>query len=115
MGFQKKYDVSAGHQVKNDVMLPEINLAELHGNGPLYKVSPLAKTAKVLLIGSIPHKPAEPVLWTHKTKASGRVVYTSLGHPDDFKEAAFNRLLRNTIHWAADLPTDEQRSQTGAR
>jgi hypothetical protein len=112
MGFQKKYDVSAGHQVKNDVMLPEINLAELHGNGPLYKVSPLAKTAKVLLIGSIPRKPAEPVLWTHKTKASGQVVYTSLGHPDDFKEAAFNRLLRNAIRWAADLPTDEQRSQT---
>src|SRR4051812_19298460 len=112
MVFQKKYEGSAGHQGKNDDKLPEINLAELHGNGSLYKVSPLAKTAKVLLIGSIPDKPAEPVLWTHKTKAGGRVVYTSLGHPDDFKEAAFNRLLRNAIHWAAGLPADERRPQT---
>jgi len=60
-----------------------------------------------LLIGSIPDKPAEPVLWTNVTEAGGRVVYTSLGHPDDFKEAAFNRLLSNAVHWAAGQKVGE--------
>ena len=47
-----------------------------------------------LLIGSIPGKPAEPVAWVHKTKAGGRVFYTSLGHAEDFKQPAFNELLK---------------------
>lgn len=88
-------------------ILSGVNVAELHGNSSLYKVSPLAKTAIPLLIGSIPGKPAEPVLWTHKTRAGGRVVYTSLGHTDDFKEAAFHRLLRNALLWAAGLPVGD--------
>ena len=29
-----------------------------------------------------------------------RVFYTSLGHPDDFKNAEFRRLLANGIAWA---------------
>jgi type 1 glutamine amidotransferase len=62
-----------------------------------------------VLIGSIPDQPSEPVLWTHTTKAAGRVVYTSLGHPDDFKEDSFNRLLSNAIHWAAGLKIGEQK------
>jgi type 1 glutamine amidotransferase len=94
----KPADGAAGHPI-----LSGVNIAQLHGNGSLYKVSPLTKSATPLLIGSIPDKPAEPVLWTHTTKAGGRVVYTSLGHADDFKEETFNRLLSNAIHWAAGL------------
>jgi type 1 glutamine amidotransferase len=69
----------------------------------LFNASPPTKSAFPFLIGSILDKPAEPVLWTNVTEAGGRVVYTSLGHPDDFKEAAFNRLLSNAIHWAAGV------------
>jgi type 1 glutamine amidotransferase len=87
-------------------ILRGVDLAELHGNGSLYKVRPLAKTTTPLLIGSIPDKPAEPVAWINASKAKGPVFYTSLGHPDDFKEPAFNRLLRNAIHWAAGLPIE---------
>ncbi|HTU22123.1 MAG TPA: ThuA domain-containing protein [Gemmataceae bacterium] len=90
-------------------ILAGVKLSELRGNGSLYKVSVLSTSTKPLLIGSIPDKPAEPVLWTNTTQAGGRVVYTSLGHPDDFKEAAFNRLLSNAIHWAAGLPASEPR------
>lgn len=103
----KVADRAAGHP-----LLTGILVAELHGHGSLYKVSPLAKSAKPLLIGSIPDKPAEPILWTHTTQAGGRVVYTSLGHPDDFKEPAFNRLLSNAIHWAAGLRISGQPSPT---
>jgi type 1 glutamine amidotransferase len=69
----------------------------------LYKVSPLAKTASPLLIGSIPDQPAEPVAWTN-TYQKGRVFYTSLGHPDDFAQPDFNKLLVNAVFWAIDKP-----------
>jgi type 1 glutamine amidotransferase len=100
-GDGSKVEIKAVEGASQHPILSGVNHAELHGNGSLYKVSPLAKTAMPLLVGSIPDKPAEPILWTHATKAGGRVVYTSLGHPEDFKEAAFNRLLSNAIHWAA--------------
>jgi type 1 glutamine amidotransferase len=31
---------------------------------------------------------------------SSRVFYTSLGHPGDFDNAAFCRMLRNAVFWA---------------
>ena len=71
------------------------------GHGSLYKVSPLAASATPLLTGVIPDEPTEPVLWTNLAATGGRVVYTSLGHPDDFKQPAFLHLLRNAVDWAA--------------
>ena len=41
--------------------------------------------------------------WTN-THNGGRVFYTSLGHPDDFKDPHFRRLLLNGILWALDKP-----------
>jgi nicotinamidase-related amidase/type 1 glutamine amidotransferase len=108
-GDGPKVEIKVADGAAEHPILSGVNLAELRGNGSLYKVSPLAKSAVPLLIGSIPDKPAEPVLWTHTTKAGGRVVYTSLGHPEDFTEAAFNRLLSNATHWAAGLPVSERR------
>jgi nicotinamidase-related amidase/type 1 glutamine amidotransferase len=106
-GAGPKVTVKAAERAAEHAILAGVDLAELRGNGSLYKVSPLAKTTTPLLIGSIADKPDEPILWTHTTKAGGRAVYTSLGHPDDFTEPAFNRLLSNAIHWAVGLPTGE--------
>jgi nicotinamidase-related amidase/type 1 glutamine amidotransferase len=97
----ERADGAAAHPI-----LQGVDLAELRGCGSLYKVRPLAKSTTALLIGSIPDRPAEPVAWINTSKAKGRVFYTSLGHPDDFKQPAFNRLLRNAVHWAAGLPVD---------
>ncbi len=108
-GAGPKVVVEADKGAGEHPILSGVALAELVGNGSLYKVGPLAKSAKPLAIGSIPGQQREPILWTHATEAGGRVVYTSLGHPDDFKEPAFNRLLANAIHWAAGLPVGERR------
>ena len=108
-GVGPKVEIEAAEGASGHPILSGVDLAELRGNGSLYKVSPLAKSTQPLLLGSIPDKPAEPILWTHATKAGGRVVYTSLGHADDFKEAAFTRLLSNAIHWAAGLPVGAAR------
>jgi type 1 glutamine amidotransferase len=45
----------------------------------------------------------EPVAWVN-TAEQRRVFYTSLGAPDDFKQAAFRQLLVNGIYWALDQP-----------
>ena len=82
-------------------ILSGLTAAQLPGNGSLYRVSPLVPTATPLLIGTIPDKPAEPVAWTHRYgPKQARIFYTSLGHPDDFKNPAFRRLLTNAINWS---------------
>jgi putative heme-binding domain-containing protein len=113
-------DVLGGHYTGhhgND-LLPEVTLAKgaeghpilagvstpLRGHGSLYKTSPLAASARALLLGKITTgqgsgPPAEPVAWVNLI-GSSRVFYTSLGHPGDFDDGSFRRLLRNAIFWA---------------
>jgi type 1 glutamine amidotransferase len=38
------------------------------------------------------------VAWV-RLHRGGRVFYTSLGHPDDFRQPSFLRLLVNAIFW----------------
>ncbi len=71
-----------------------------------YKVSPLQAGAKPLLIGAIPDQPTEPIAWTFARSDGGKTFFTSLGTPEDFKSASFQRLLRNGILWAAGAITD---------
>ncbi len=106
-GDGPKTEVRVADRAARHPVLAGIDVAALKGHGSLYKVSPLAKTATPLLIGTIPGKPAEPIAWAHTARGGGRVVYTSLGHVDDFKQPAFNALLRNALRWAAGLTTEK--------
>jgi len=45
------------------------------------------------LVGHIPGQPEEPVAWMNHRVDKGDSFYTSLGHPDDFAEPAFRKLL----------------------
>lgn len=76
--------------------------------GSLYKVNPLATTATPLLLGTVPGESAEPVAWTNARADGGVTFYTSLGHPDDFGQPAFRRLLQNALTWAARHPGQQQ-------
>ncbi len=71
--------------------------------GSLYRNTPLSPSAKVLLMGSVEGKPAEPVAWTHTFKGAP-VFYTSLGHAKDFENESFNSLLLNAVQWALAQP-----------
>ncbi len=42
---------------------------------------------------------------------TSRVFYTSLGHPGDFENASFRRLLRNAVFWALDRPAGHAQSE----
>jgi type 1 glutamine amidotransferase len=82
-------------------ILQGISVQRLTGAGSLYKVKPLENGTTPLLMGAIPGQPPEPVAWTHTYgRNQARVFYTSLGHPDDFRNADFRRLLFNGVEWA---------------
>jgi nicotinamidase-related amidase/type 1 glutamine amidotransferase len=91
--------VSVAEGAGEHPLLKGVDLALLSGRSTLYQVSPLASSAKPLLIGTIPDQKPEPIAWTNTNKYGGRVFYTSLGHVDDFKQDSFTRLLLNALRW----------------
>lgn len=81
-------------------ILEGVQPANFHSRSWLYKLRPLAGTVTPLMEGRWSDDgPTQPVAWTN-TYHGGRVFYTALGHPDDFKLEPFNRLLLNGIRWA---------------
>lgn len=69
----------------------------------LYEVDPLAPGVEALCLGKIPGKEAQAVLLTHSYKQGSRIVYTTLGHWEDFKLPAFRRILINSVFWTLKL------------
>ena len=106
-GVGPKTAVAPAWGTDGSPLLAGVDLAQLASTSSLYKVNPLEKSAKPLLIGSIPDQPGEPIAWTNTDKYGGRVFYTSLGSVDDFEHEAFNRLLVNALRWAttSDKPS----------
>ena len=72
-------------------------VAELSSAGSLYRNTPIAPDASLLMSASTDEHD-EPVTWT-RTHAGGRVFYTSLGHQEDFEDPNFLRLLANAVLW----------------
>lgn len=79
---------------------------EFASPGSLYRNSPLPPGSKILLMGTVEGKPAEPVAWTHSYHGSP-VFYTSLGHPDEFGTGNFDRLVLNAVQWALAQPVQK--------
>jgi len=70
----------------------------------LYKNTGFAGDVTLLATATAKGK-TEPVAWTRRHKG-GRVFYTSLGGPEDFRNPDFRRMLTNAVFWAAgrDVP-----------
>lgn len=69
-------------------------------SGSLYRVSPLAAGATVLMHGQVEGQAQEPVAWIYRREDGGKSFYTSLGHVDDFRGEVLPRLLVNAIEWS---------------
>lgn len=77
----------------DDFTGPVVELHTLYENRPLR-----SPDIQVLLLGAIPEKPVEPVLWiNHRDK--GTVVYTSLGHWEDWKIEKFRKIMFNAVDY----------------
>ena len=67
-------------------------------HGSLYRTSPLAGDARLLLMGRTDDQ-SQPVAWV-RGSSDRRVFYTSLGHQKAFWELDFLRLIENALLWA---------------
>lgn len=66
----------------------------------LYQNNPLrSEKTQVLLTGTIPDERPEPVLWINTPKTNNQVIYTSLGHWDDWQNPAFHRIMVNSVRF----------------
>jgi type 1 glutamine amidotransferase len=75
----------------DDFIAPVAPLNTLYQNRPLR-----SPNIQVLMLGAIPDKPVEPVLWiNHREK--GKVVYTSMGHWEDWEIEKFRMMMFNSI------------------
>jgi type 1 glutamine amidotransferase len=102
-GDGPKVTLAVAPGAKEHPVLRGVDVGRLAGNGSLYRVAPLVVTTTPLLLGRVPGHDPEPVCWTNTPRVGhGRVFYTSLGHPADFEEAAFRKLLLNGICWALE-------------
>jgi type 1 glutamine amidotransferase len=96
----------AAHPILDGVALPFTSRMELN------QVTPLQPGAHALLTGTIAGRPPEPVAWTFTHYGKGKTFFTPLGHPEDFENPAFQRLLLNGIRWAANMPVDRSTPAT---
>jgi type 1 glutamine amidotransferase len=75
----------------------------------LYKRPDLLPDVTVLQLGDN-GKDTQPVTLT-RTHNGGRIVYTSLGVPEDFRDDNFRRLLTNAIFWTAHRDPERMKKQ----
>jgi nicotinamidase-related amidase len=88
-------DVSIVPGMENHPILKGVEPA---WNSPnwMYKNRPLyTQNATVLLLGSNPGVPNEPIMWIN----GDHTIYTSLGHWDDWKNNNFKTLMFNTVNY----------------
>lgn len=112
-GHDSSTDVSVAPGASSHPILQGV-APRFHVRSWLYHVLPdyPPPDATRLLIGKAvnPNHDAvpNPVAWTWRTKAGGRVFMTTMGHPEDFGVEPFQRLVINGIHWALGLPVPER-------
>lgn len=112
---QAKSEVAIAKGAADHPVLTGIAQQPFVQHGSLYKTSPLAAGAEVLLSGQLAKDIAandkaspEPVAWTFRRADGGQSFFTSLGHKTDFENPAFQRLLVNGVYWLAgrEVPED---------
>ncbi len=101
-------DVAIVAQMADHPILAGVKPASWHSVGSLYYTAPIAKDATLLMTGSNDDR-TEPLTWIRKYK-DARVFYSQLGHPEDFKQPQFRRLLVNAVFWALEKPVPEASS-----
>lgn len=112
-GHNSTTDVTVIPEAAKNPILTGVDPA-FHVASWLYRVLPdyPAKGAVPLLMGKSvnPDKPAvdNPVAWTWRNEWGGKTFLTTLGHPEDFRVPAVQRLVINAVHWSLGLPVPKR-------
>ena len=93
-------------------------VADLWGESDVYQITTLSGDSEPLVLGQVlmgmtPDSPANtnkklmPVAWvksyTGESGKKARVFTTTMGHPNDFKNEGFRRMVVNACYWAMRL------------
>ena len=107
-GHESSTDVYVIPEQANNPILTGV-ATNFHVRSWLYRVLPdyPVKGSTWLLMGKAvnPDKEAieNPVAWTGTNSFGGRVFMTTLGHPEDFTQEPFQRLVINAVHYELGL------------
>ncbi len=113
-GHKSSTDVRVIDAAREHPVLAGVDTA-FHVRSWLYKVLPdyPAEGATWLLMGkavdpNTPEAIENPVAWTWTSASGARTFMTTMGHPEDFREEALQRLCINAVHWALgkEVPED---------
>ncbi len=95
--LKKGTDVSLVPGMENHPLLKGVPGEGFISPGWLYINRPLrSSNVQVLLTGSIPGQPVQPLLWINNSE-KGKVIYTSLGHWDDWQIESFRNIMFNIV------------------
>ncbi|MGV3639459.1 MAG: ThuA domain-containing protein [Adhaeribacter sp.] len=113
-GHESSTDVAIIPQAAKNPILTGVD-PKFHVKSWLYQVLPdyPTKGATWLLMGTSvnPNTPKaypNPVAWTATNSYGGKVFMTTMGHPEDFDQEAFQRLVVNGLHWALGKPVPKK-------
>lgn len=113
-GHESSTDVSVIPNAADHPILTGVD-ENFHVRSWLYKVRPSypSEGATWLLMGKAvdpdtPDAIENPVAWTWTSATGARTFMTTMGHPEDFREEAVQRLVINAIHWAVDKPVPSE-------
>ena len=88
--------------MENHPLLKGVDPAGFISPSWLYINHPLrSENIQVLMLGTIPGQYPEPLLWINN-REQGKVVYTSLGHWDDWKIDSFHNIMLNGVDYLLD-------------
>jgi nicotinamidase-related amidase/type 1 glutamine amidotransferase len=100
--IQEGTEVSIVPGMESHSLLKGVSPEGFTSPGTLYEVRPMkSDNAQVLLLGTIPEKPPEPVLWINRNRY-GNVIYTSLGHVEDWENENFQHIISNSVEYLLD-------------
>jgi type 1 glutamine amidotransferase len=95
--------VSVVPGMENHPVIKGISMDAFTSPSSLYKNRPLrSEKVSVLLLGTIPSKPSEPLMWINNT-GKNTVIYCSLGSVDDWKNQSFRQLMDNSVSYLLNL------------
>ena len=112
-GHESTTDVTVISGAADHPILTGVDSA-FHADSWLYTVRPNYPTegSEWLLMGHAvnPNKEAtdHPVAWTGTNSFGSKIFVTTLGHPGDFDQEPFQRLVINAFHWAAGQPVPQE-------
>ncbi len=109
-GHESSTDVTVIPEAANNPILTGVS-KNFHVRSWLYKVLPAypSKGSTWLLMGHAVNPNRQdaidnPVAWTGTNSYGGKFFMTTMGHPEDFDQEPFQRLLVNAMHWVAGKP-----------